>query len=91
MSDMKKIISGRTTALFVAVCWMAYSFSYIGRLNFSASMAEMTNSGVLLKSLVAHCTQLYELHGVECLVACCIWRATRLRVALPARITPTLA
>ena len=50
MSDMKKIISGRTTAIFVAVCWMAYSFSYIGRLNFSASMAEMTNSGVLLKS-----------------------------------------
>ena len=50
MSDMKKIISGRTTALFVAVCWMAYSFSYIGRLNFSASMTEMTNSGVLLKS-----------------------------------------
>lgn len=50
MSDMKKIISGRTTAIFVAVCWIAYSFSYIGRLNFSASMAEMTNSGVLLKS-----------------------------------------
>ena len=50
MSDMKKIISGRTTAIFVAACWMAYSFSYIGRLNFSASMAEMTNSGVLLKS-----------------------------------------
>lgn len=47
---MKKIISGRTTAVFVAVCWIAYSFSYIGRLNFSASMAEMTNSGVLLKS-----------------------------------------
>ena len=47
---MKKIISGRTTAIFVAACWMAYSFSYIGRLNFSASMAEMTNSGVLLKS-----------------------------------------
>ena len=38
------------TAVFVAVCWMAYSFSYIGRLNFSASMAEMTNSGILLKS-----------------------------------------
>ena len=50
MSNMKKIISGRTTAIFVAVCWIAYSFSYIGRLNFSASMAEMTNSGVLLKS-----------------------------------------
>ena len=47
---MKKIISGRTTAIFVAACWIAYSFSYIGRLNFSASMAEMTNSGVLLKS-----------------------------------------
>ena len=29
---------------------MAYSFSYIGRLNFSASMADMTSSGVLLKS-----------------------------------------
>ena len=50
MSNMKKIISGRTTAIFVAACWIAYSFSYIGRLNFSASMAEMTNSGVLLKS-----------------------------------------
>lgn len=46
----KKITSGKITALFVAACWMAYSFSYIGRLNFSASMAEMTNSGVLLKS-----------------------------------------
>ncbi|MBR2041892.1 MAG: MFS transporter [Oscillospiraceae bacterium] len=46
----KKISSGRMTAVFVAVCWMAYSFSYIGRLNFSASMAEMTHSGVLLKS-----------------------------------------
>ena len=46
----KKIQSGRLTAVFVAVCWMAYSFSYIGRLNFSASMAEMTNSGILLKS-----------------------------------------
>ena len=50
MSYMKKIISGRTTAVFIAACWIAYSFSYIGRLNFSASMAEMTNSGVLLKS-----------------------------------------
>ena len=38
------------TAVFIAVCWIAYSFSYIGRLNFSASMAEMTSSGVLLKS-----------------------------------------
>ena len=47
---MKKIVSGRTTAIFVTACWIAYSFSYIGRLNFSASMAEMTNSGVLLKS-----------------------------------------
>lgn len=47
---MKKIISGRMTAVFIAACWIAYSFSYIGRLNFSASMAEMTNSGVLLKS-----------------------------------------
>ncbi len=46
----KKISSGRITAIFVAVCWMAYSFSYIGRLNFSASMTEMTHSGVLLKS-----------------------------------------
>lgn len=46
----KKIQSGRITALFVAACWIAYSFSYIGRLNFSASMAEMAHSGVLLKS-----------------------------------------
>ncbi len=46
----KKIKSGKMTAVFVAVCWIAYSFSYIGRLNFSASMAEMTSSGILLKS-----------------------------------------
>lgn len=46
----KKIANSRYAAIFVAACWMAYSFSYIGRLNFSASMAEMTNSGVLLKS-----------------------------------------
>lgn len=46
----KKISGGKVTAIFVAACWIAYSFSYIGRLNFSASMAEMTSSGVLLKS-----------------------------------------
>lgn len=46
----KKIAGGKATAVFVAVCWIAYSFSYIGRLNFSASMAEMTSSGILLKS-----------------------------------------
>ena len=46
----KKIASSGSTVLFVAACWMAYSFSYIGRLNFSASMADMTSSGILLKS-----------------------------------------
>ena len=46
----KKIASSGLTVLFIAACWMAYSFSYIGRLNFSASMADMTSSGVLLKS-----------------------------------------
>ena len=46
----KKIASNGLTVLFIAACWMAYSFSYIGRLNFSASMADMTSSGVLLKS-----------------------------------------
>ncbi len=43
----KKIADPRVTTIFVAACWMAYSFSYIGRLNFSASMTEMTHSGVL--------------------------------------------
>ena len=46
----KKIASSGLTVLFIAACWMAYSFSYIGRLNFSASMADITSSGVLLKS-----------------------------------------
>ena len=46
----KKIASSGLTVLFIAACWMAYSFSYIGRLNFSASMADMTSAGVLLKS-----------------------------------------
>ncbi len=46
----KKIAKNSTAWVFIAVCWMAYSFSYIGRLNFSASMADMTSSGVLLAS-----------------------------------------
>ena len=46
----KKIAKNSTTWLFIAACWVAYSFSYIGRLNFSASMADMTANGVLLKS-----------------------------------------
>lgn len=46
----KKIAKNRTTWLFIAACWVAYSFSYIGRLNFSASMADMTANGILLKS-----------------------------------------
>lgn len=46
----KKIANNKTTWLFIAACWVAYSFSYIGRLNFSASMADMTANGVLLKS-----------------------------------------
>ena len=45
-----KIAKNSTTWVFIAVCWMAYSFSYIGRLNFSASMADMTSSGALLAS-----------------------------------------
>ena len=45
-----KIAKNSTIWIFVAVCWIAYSFSYIGRLNFSASMADMTSSGVLLAS-----------------------------------------
>lgn len=43
----KKIENPKITAIFIAACWIAYSFSYIGRLNFSASMTEMTRSGVL--------------------------------------------
>lgn len=43
----KKISKSSSASLFVAVCWLAYTFSYIGRLNFSASMAEMTSSGTL--------------------------------------------
>ena len=46
----KKIAKNSTTWLFIAACWVAYSFSYIGRLNFSASMADMTANGILLKS-----------------------------------------
>ncbi len=46
----KKIANSKITVIFVAACWMAYSFSYIGRLNFSASMTEMTHSGILLMS-----------------------------------------
>ncbi len=46
----KKIANSQITTIFVAACWMAYSFSYIGRLNFSASMTEMTHSGILLMS-----------------------------------------
>lgn len=45
-----KISSSSKTWLFIAACWVAYSFSYIGRLNFSASMADMTANGVILKS-----------------------------------------
>ena len=46
----KKIAKNSMTWLFIAACWVAYSFSYIGRLNFSASMADMTANGILLKS-----------------------------------------
>ena len=45
-----KIANNRSLWIFIAACWVAYSFSYIGRLNFSASMADMTASGVILKS-----------------------------------------
>lgn len=51
-----KIASDRATWVFIIACWIAYSFSYIGRLNFSASMADMTSNGIILKSQAGYVT-----------------------------------
>lgn len=45
---MKKVIADhkRANRLFI-FCWIAYFCSYVGRYNFSASMAEMIPLGVI--------------------------------------------
>ncbi len=46
----KKKIDGAAATTLILMCWLAYSFSYVARLNFSATMAEMTNVGVMTKA-----------------------------------------
>lgn len=48
--EKKKIFDERVMSLFFLVCWIAYFSSYLGRLNFSAAITEITSSNVLTKS-----------------------------------------
>jgi len=57
----KKKIDGRAASLLVLMCWFAYAFSYVSRLDFSATMAEMTTSGVLTKSAAGIITTVFFL------------------------------
>ncbi|MFQ9871695.1 MAG: MFS transporter [Oscillospiraceae bacterium] len=46
----KKIFDERVMSIFFLVCWVAYFSSYLGRLNFSASITEIVSQNVLNKS-----------------------------------------
>ncbi len=46
----KKIFDERVMLIFFIICWVAYFSSYLGRLNFSAAITEITSLGVLTKS-----------------------------------------
>ena len=57
----RKIAGKKETLLFILLCWLTYSCSYIGRLNLSASMSEMIADGVFLKSQAGAVTTGYFL------------------------------
>jgi len=57
----KKIAGEKETILFIMLCWLTYSCSYIGRLNLSASMSEMVADGIFLKSQAGAVTTGYFL------------------------------
>ncbi len=57
----RKIAGKKETILFIALCWLTYSCSYIGRLNLSASMSDMVADGVFLKSQAGAVTTGYFL------------------------------
>lgn len=57
----QKKLGGKQAVLLVLMCWLAYFFSYVSRLDFSATMAEMTSCGVLLKSEAGAITTVYFL------------------------------
>ncbi len=57
----KKIAGKKETVLFIMLCWLTYSCSYIGRLNLSASMSEMVADGIFLKSQAGAVTTGYFL------------------------------
>ncbi len=49
-SIKKKIFDERVMSIFFLVCWIAYFSSYLGRLNFSAAITEITSQNILTKS-----------------------------------------
>ncbi|HPW00824.1 MAG TPA: MFS transporter, partial [Oscillospiraceae bacterium] len=57
----RKIAGKKETILFILLCWLTYSCSYIGRLNLSASMSEMIADGIFLKSQAGAVTTGYFL------------------------------
>ncbi|MDF2543660.1 MAG: major facilitator superfamily 1 [Herbinix sp.] len=45
----KKLITDKSIHFFVSICWLAYFSTYLGRLNYSASMNDLVHSGFITK------------------------------------------
>ena len=56
---MKKISDVRTGAILFGLCWVAYFTSYIGRLNYSAAISTMKESGVVMLSQAGTISMIY--------------------------------
>jgi OPA family glycerol-3-phosphate transporter-like MFS transporter len=47
--EKKKLQSPDSVGYFIAICWLAYFSTYLGRLNYSASMNDIVQTGFLTK------------------------------------------
>lgn len=56
---MKVVTDTRMLRFMFILCWVAYFASYIGRLNYSSAMAEMTKTGVLSLTFAGSISMVY--------------------------------
>lgn len=59
VKPLKMVTDKKMLGFMFALCWIAYFASYIGRLNYSSAMTEMTKSGVLSLTFAGTISMVY--------------------------------
>lgn len=71
---MKKLYTSASLYLFFAICWLTYFSTYLGRLNFTASIAEIQLADHLSKTALGQVASVFLLPMVWASFAAVSWQ-----------------